>query len=194
MGKAIYDDRALENLSRKTKRNVIKAIDNATPEDYVKGLTWYQARHELLEDLASEYRYPVDQVAAVMAVTSPQLSYAKNRQTTVEILEGKSPQNGIHSGIAKAYDVLASGDTDTYVRGPKVRSFFRNLANPMCPESVTIDIWMSRVAGFTEPKELARKGAYQAIAKGIKRAAKAKGILPNQAQAIAWIAMRGSDV
>lgn len=168
----------------------LSAVERATPEQYLDGLTWYQHANAMLEEWALDFECGLDLVAAAMATLSPQCPYAWNVQDTLRLLEGRGTRYAIRRNADKALQVLTTGDL-SLVRGPKVTAFFHNLRRPMLYHPVTIDAWMGRMVGMGV-KELARKGAMEALALGVRQAADTLGLVPNQVQAIAWIVTRGS--
>lgn len=192
MGKAIYQEADLERLTDTMHKACMEAVQQATDEQYVVGLTWYQNRQAMLQDWAEYYGRTLDQTAAIMAVLSPQLSYRKNVTAAFNVITDRPPMHGLGLGVRRAQNIADGKPIDDNIGGQKVTAFYRNLRHPMCPESVTIDVWMARVAGLERDKDLERKGAYEAIAEGVRRAASDLGLVPNQVQAIAWIVTRGA--
>jgi hypothetical protein len=192
MGKPIFDQQALATLTDTMESVTLEALSIATDEQYVVGLTWYQNRQAMLQDWAEQYGRTLDQTAAIMAVLSPQVSYRKNVAATFNVITDRPAMHGLGLGVRRAQNIAAGQPIESNIGGKKVRSFFHNLRHPMDHAHVTIDVWMGRLAGLESQKDLERKGAYEAIAEGVRRAAKRVGIVPCQAQAIAWIVTRGA--
>ena len=192
MGKAFYSTDDLERLSATMHEACVKAVSQATNEDYVAGLTWYESRADMLIDWAEQYGRTFDQTAAIMALLSPQLRYQKNATAALNMVLGLAPKHGLGLGVRRAYAVLDGADVRSTIGGQKVKAFFHNLRHPMDGDHVTIDVWMAKLGGLESDKALERKGAYQALAEGVKRAANDLGLIACQVQAIAWIVTRGA--
>jgi hypothetical protein len=68
-------------------------------------------------------------------------------------------QNPAGNGpVATAVEVFRTGNPDEVLGGPKVRSFYNNMANPSDPSNVTIDTWMIRAAADSTPVTIGTHG------------------------------------
>jgi hypothetical protein len=104
--------------------------------------------------------------------------------------------------IVKAWTIInGEQPADEVVSGRKVRSFWRNLADPGTSADVTLDVWMLRAlvpdswtSHYSDPYNfLARKGVYDAISDGVRRSADDRGMMPHEIQATLWCHVRGSS-
>lgn len=107
-----------------------------------------------------------------------------------------------YDGFTKAVEILRGGNPDELLNGPKVRSFYNNIGRPTDNDDVTIDVHM--VQGYANDSEkrndstLMGSPAYHtvqigptpAVADAIRESAAERGIVANQAQAIAWLQWR----
>lgn len=174
--------------------NVLAAVEQATPAQYAEGMAWYQAAHTFAVGLAEEHGLTVEQAAGVIAALSPQLPWDRNL-TYAELLvrTGSAPTLG--RSIRQANAILDGADPLDVLGGAKTRSFFANIFDPDGSHAVTIDRHALDVAlgvkGTDKSRKLIeRKGAYELVADAYRNAAERIGVLPNQAQAIAWVAWR----
>lgn len=133
--------------------------------------------------------------AAVIAILSPRrawrdnvaLAYAWSRGETVRTMGDQ---------VRKLERVRNGEDLDGIVGGPKVRSFWRNLAGDA--SAVTVDIWALRAALASDDVtdddygKLASAGRYDLVAQAYRIVAARYGEAPSTTQAIVWIVTRGS--
>ena len=190
MGKQKYTSAQLADMTTHMRNRVICQVECATPEEWIKGYTWYPNTHDMLREWADETGYSFEQCVGVFAVMSANKGYRQNVVSAWNILSGQAPMFGTGSEHDKSYAIL-DGDM-SMVRGPKVSCFDGNIRHPMSDEWVTIDTIMMGMVGMS-PKELDVKGVRDALKLGIRQAAAILGLLPNQAQAIAWVVTRGND-
>jgi len=120
-------------------------------------------------------------------------------------------------GIGKSYDnyekgvsILRGADPDDVLNGVKVRSFYNNIGNPDDPSDVTVDIQM--VQAFANDKQaensssvmgapsISRKGEGKTeigptplVADVLREVASSYDIIPQQAQAIAWMQWKAEN-
>jgi hypothetical protein len=143
--------------------------------------------------------------AAVIAVLSPGVDWNINkreaRQVLNEEVNGVAPSYGYATygrNVIKARQIIgaeiAELDYAEYVRGPKVTSFWRNIASPDTPNGVTVDFHAYSIATgkrytrnnvprFTALTYTAIAGAYASVARKLD-------VLPQELQAICWLAWK----
>ena len=61
----------------------------ATDEQRERGRQWYATARRLMEDLAADTGYTVEQAVAVLAITSPGAQLTTNLRWTLEALESR---------------------------------------------------------------------------------------------------------
>lgn len=202
----------------------------AKPAQYVADGDWYGRAHELATAWAGTFALPVRVVAGVLAITSPQTSWTRNRQDAHTILVAECQHWSVptpilaerildaqHNGgalttqprrvLENALQMIRTFNVAEYLgKGPKVRSFYSNILDPVGSTDVTVDTHMIRALlgdpdmessgalykaslGCKAPQRKAdgyTDGLYPYFAQAIKDAARALELLPHQAQAIAW--------
>jgi len=81
------------------------------------------------------------------------------------------------------------------IKGRKTFNFFMNLLNPCNPNYVTIDghmvsVWLGRRILLKSKEASLTAKKYTLIAEDYKTVARELGILPNQLQAVCWMAWK----
>jgi hypothetical protein len=179
-------------------RNITKLYRQATADDRVAGRGWYATAREVAESLD-----PADptRAAAVLAVLSPQLSWKRNVTEARNAYAGR-PIKTLGRNADKARRILAGEDPEDVVSGPKVRAFWRTIADPTDPRAVVIDrhaidIAAGRVLGEkTRGGFLGRAGAYDDVCDAYRRAARllskeyGTALSPAAVQATTWVTWR----
>ena len=176
---------------------VERLIAQASPDAW-EAITWYLDAHAWIVGMATEYGRPVAMVAAVTAVLSPRCSWGENKRRVRVVLDNPTnaePWTATLDIERKLWRLLTGDDPLDVLGGRKVRSFYNNLLHPDRAGAVTVDRHAVRVVLGDMPdkvgaKILERIGAYQYIAAVYRTAARRLGILPHEAQAIAWMAWR----
>lgn len=209
-------------------------LDVESEAQLVEDGDWYGRAHELATAWAGAFNLPVHVVAGVLAITSPQTSWTRNRQDAHVILTAEHQYPVVstpilaerildarHNGgaltvqprrvLENALQMIRTFNVDAYLgKGPKVRSFYSNIVDPVGSTDVTVDTHMLRAmlgdpeldaSGPTYKATLACKapqrkadgytdGLYPYFAQAIVDAARMARLRPNQAQAIAWCQWR----
>lgn len=182
--------------------NLEAAFLQHDPIDYESGLMAYKQYNRLMQMLADKYYCSIEQVTAVFVSTSPNNDYMNNLRSTVSILEGwknGDPLERItistyHHCRTRAWKYL-TGEWDfwTKTKGPKIKSFYKNIIDPSSHEHVTIDGHM--VGAWAGRRILMKEVAhtrfnYETIANDAKSVAKMYGLVPCELQAIIWFAWK----
>ena len=160
-----------------------------------RGRQWYPAAREWAERLAAETGRTVEQVVAVLAITSPGAQLVSNVRWTEDIIRGKVATAGRfpNANAPKIAGVLASPEAAAeYVRGPKVGPFHRAILGDT--SALVLDRWaiyaatgersdeaVGKVAS-TKRRELV-EAAYRALARRV-------GITVRDLQAVIWLQVR----
>lgn len=189
-------------------RRILKWHDKATLEQLESGTGWYLEARYFAGDLAHSTPYSVEQVAALIAVLSPQVSWENNQQAAVKAVDlhlagdwdGESlpGYSGYRINARKAKRIL-DGDIDALV-GPKVTAFYNAIRGDLT--DVVIDIWAIRaarpkdinVAKLFRDDEMPNMPERRAVVEAYKRAAALRGVAPSEMQAIVWTVIRDSGV
>jgi hypothetical protein len=159
---------------------------------------WYDGAHSICADIATDTGYETSQVAGVLAAFSPQTGWSENIRLARQACESdRSDRISGHTtnACAKVSKILFAGRApEEVLGGRKVRSFYRNVLHPDVPGAVTVDRHMIDLLvgrrGAVNDRVLERIGAYNYAAALIRGAAREAGILPNQLQAVVWLAWR----
>lgn len=204
-------------------RNVTRVFRAASAEDLSAGRDWYARASRLARELADSlpadhaHHGDIDRAAAVIAVLSPRLPWPMNVRVARQayaiaarddfwstlVMTYTQDLPVLKGNARKAGMLLATTDpTDEIVRGPKVRAFWRTIADPTDPRAVVvdrhaIDVAVGRVTDDpTRGRILGRVGAYDAVAQTYLRAARilsrelGEPITPAEVQAVTWTTWR----
>lgn len=182
----------------RTKTNVEAARANfralyalATPDEIASGRAWYDSARETIVQWANASGRSVANVAALVAVLSPQCDWERNLAAAFALLNGDTVGAGpLPTSVEKARRVLDENLTDTRAvmpTGNKVAAFAANLAGDN--DAVTIDTHMVE-ASRNSPDAIAsfpKDAAYAQLAFAVKLAADEVAESPAALQAIVWV-------
>lgn len=175
-------------VSHRTMRaRILRALENATPADVEAGDAWYRRARETSYDIAVESGLELRAAAGVIAAWSPRNQWIRNVSAARSTARGDHA-GGLEASRAKAEAIARGADPLEVLSGRKTAAFYRNIIGD--ESAVTVDVWAARVAGVSEAA-LARRGAYDAVQRAYRAAARARGMTPARAQATAWIVIRG---
>lgn len=176
--------------------NLASVYAQATPETIVEGRAWYELGAVTIAGIASRTGRTFDQVASLVAVTSPRRHWNQNLAIAEQLALGSSLEGLFADQVVKCRHILAdpTGAVD-WVRGEKVSRFRRNLAGDQTV--VTVDIWAIRAAladltlGETDYKYLVGTPTrYRIVEEAYQLAARRAGHSPAVFQAIVWVIVR----
>lgn len=183
-----------------SRANIRRIMQKADDIDISEGRVSYFRYNEVIRGLADHYSTPFPIAAAVFAALSPNVGYVGNLRSAATVLKGFSEGVPVdHVKVAtynhcrdRAYSYLEGVDFLKTTKGPKIRSFYLNILNPMDPAPVTIDghavnIWRGRRINL---KAVVGNFRYNDIADDYRAIAKELGLIPNQVQAITWFAWK----
>lgn len=186
------------------RRNIRSAILRASAAEYAEGKSWYPTAGRLAAVIADATASDVATAGAVIAALSPRNPWAWNvadayavlthaqRPTTRDGNAAKLPRVTTFNSNRDRAISFAAGASDWTSAAPKVRSFVANIMGDY--RAVTVDVWAIRCAtGGALDAVPSRKGAYQRVADAYRAVAAELGILPAEAQAIAWVVCRNAD-
>lgn len=168
----------------------------ASPDTIRAGLAWYALAADVAGALGEHYRVPAWAVAGVIAALSPNTGWSDNVRRAHKAIAawhaGLDPADvsiGLGKNVRKAWAILEGAHPLDVLGGPKVRSFYANIAGDWGP--VTVDRWAilavdpEYTGGTPTPAQYAR------YAEAYTRAAALVGLTPAQFQAIIWVHVRG---
>lgn len=188
---------------RTAVRRISATLAKATPSDVAAGLTWYGDAGNTVQAIADATGLTRGHAAAIIAQLSPRTTWQRNKSAAWHVASGQdgNPVGAMSANVARARVAMAQRDGAralATVKGPKVASFARNILGDT--DAVTIDVWAARVAlapnwqrGAAKAefeRTLGRAGVYDALAMAYRAAARAAGLEPSAAQAIAWVVVR----
>ncbi len=172
--------------------------------DKREALTAYPRYNEMMRRIANAYGQPLSAVTAAFCALSPNSDYFGNLRSLVSVLKGLQDGTPPHLITVSTYNAckdraisyLQGTPFDTPDRGLKTKSFYRNILDPECPRSVTIDGHV--VAAYIGDDSLTMSNAgigktqYADISIVVSALAAHEGLLPNQMQAAIWFARKRS--
>lgn len=185
-------------MKRGNVKNIMRVMNAADVNDINEGRLSYFRYNEVLTNLADYYGVPFDKTVAVFAALSPNSDYQGNLRSAASVLKGFI--EGVDVELIRvtsynhcrdrAFSYLGGVDFLATVTGKKIRSFYRNILNPMDPDPVTIDghavnIWRGRRAGNLRQVASGHFN-YETVTVDYRTVAARVGLLPNQVQAITW--------
>lgn len=196
-------------LTGRVSELLLDANDN--PSQLAFDADWYGRAHELCTAWAGSFGLPVSVVAGVLAITSPQTSWTRNRQDAHVILTAERLFRSVPTPVLAerildarhndaslttqprrvleaALQMIRTLDVRSQLgRGPKVRSFWSNICDPEGSTDVTVDTHLIR-ALLGDPDMDGSGATYRASlgckAPRRKSAGYSDGLYPYFAQAI----------
>ncbi|MDE2101469.1 MAG: hypothetical protein KGL39_29760 [Patescibacteria group bacterium] len=168
---------------------------SADPSAVKRGRHWYRTARRECRAIAQDTGYSVAQVAAVMAITSPDAQLVTNIGWTRVACEsdgavtvGRYPGNMMPKIRAALGDRCRPGQ---YATGPKVSAFYRGIMGDR--DALVVDRWAAFAAGYPRSAKLTTK-ARREIERAYHEAASRVGESLRDFQAIIWIAIRESTL
>lgn len=188
-------------------RNVTRAFRNASVADLIEGRDWYERARNLARELDP---HDIERAAGVIAALSPLTPWSRNQELarlayTLHNTLGLGTGEGLptlNRNGRKVAQILQGGDPDDILKGPKVRAFWKAIADPFAADAIVIDrhaidVSLGHVTDDeTRGRIVGRVGAYEAIASAYRQAAKIlsrelkRDIVPSEVQAVTWLYWR----
>lgn len=180
-----------ETLIRRMTANIEARRARADEATEALGADWYAEGRLMAHTVGNG-----DEIlgAAVIAILSPRRQWRENVALAYAWARGEEVRT--MGDQLRKLARIGIDDLDDIVGGPKVRSFWANLAGDS--NAVTVDIWALRAALASDDVtdddygKLASAGRYEACAEAYRRVARRFGEAPSTTQAIVWIVERGS--
>ena len=185
-----------------TLTNLLCVFEQATPQEVIEGMAWYDAAHELARRLCERYGVSLDVASGVIAALSPRSRWERNITDAERLIAAyvvdedpmTVPVTTFHRNKECAIRILEAGTRHGVLSGPKVCAFADNVENPTC-DTVTVDshVWNAwvghrEIRGGSGPKITPKR--YRECAAGYQKVAALYGIRPSQAQSIIWLAWK----
>jgi hypothetical protein len=183
--------------------NLDQLLECASAEQWDAGKTWYTRTHDYAVELSGKYNLSLEQTAGVLAVLAPMNNWERNMQDAVSVIECYLDDGCIDevkvatypANKEKAYQIVATGDVEAYVRGNKITAFYNNILNAYDETElgVTVDMWAARaLVGMPGDKTDLNlsDSAYGKAAEAYRLKAEQHNLLPKQLQAVVWVVVR----
>jgi hypothetical protein len=176
-------------------------LDRADADDVAEGRLAYRRYNAVMADFAECYGVELGRVVAAFVALSPNSDYFGNLRSLASVLCYRdAPAERVTVSTYNHCKLRAlgyvNGDVDflATVKGPKIRSFFLNIVDPVDPMPVTVDghIHAAWLAERLTMKEAIIRGRrqYEAIAADVRELAASAGMIANQVQAAIWYARK----
>lgn len=172
--------------------NVVKDANNANDL-----LAWYGIARSWCADVALDFGLETRQVAGIVAVFSPQLSWEKNKFTAREFMrryvagESFAGLMAYKANVAKACRIMDGEAPESVIGGRKVSSFFNNIMGDT--STVTVDRHALHIALYGVDGADEKSGSitptdklYSMVEIAYRTVAENVGIAPMALQSITW--------
>ena len=180
--------------------NIRRLIDSADADQINQGIHWYPDAHATIADRLAVPGVTMRQAVGVVSALSPLTEWSLNlRQAESLIVRDIDPPKLNYSTVRLARRFLGGYSPDVHYRSiesmkryPKTASFYRNILDlDSDRHTVTVDshmasAWFDGGSSYRNNIKIT-SNLYHAIASDIRTAARERGFIPYQAQAIAWI-------
>ena len=181
--------------------SILKTLADCTAAEWHHGRTWYRTAHRFCNKVAALTGKRPDTVAAVIARLSPQVSWADNKSAALEICgngAGDACGRCYPDNVLRAEEIASANDSATIAaqvlplkgyKRPKISAFYRNITQPQCAQSVTVDTWAARIwiGNCEAPAQRISANESARIQRDYIAAAELCSLLPQELQAITWI-------
>lgn len=182
--------------------NILTVLDQATDEDIVSGMYWYNAANALAWELD---HVDIRRSAGVIAALSPRLLWDKNveyariayslKGYNVDEVENYIPtlRNSRRKALAMVNGALPR---DVLGNGLKTNAFYDNILRPYDSQRVTVDKHAYCIANGERTgykNHTITNKEYLAIEKAYVDAAWETDLMPFQVQAITWVTWRRTN-
>ncbi len=179
---------------------ILSVLADCTAPEHSNGRAWYRRANRFARKVGALTGKRPETVAAVIARLSPQCTWKDNKQAALLVCAGEivSGVTCYPDNILRAESIAAADDDETIAlevlprkgfKRPKISAFYRNIAQPDCAHTVTVDTWAARIwVGDCEAPTVRISAKESATIQGDYRAAAdIAGLLPQELQAITWV-------
>lgn len=166
---------------------------NADADTLQRGREWYAAARRECAAIAAETGYTVAQVAAVMAITSPDAQLTTNIAWTRAVCSNIRKRVGKYPNAQRPKILAALRDAENpgqYATGPKVSAFYRAIVGD--ESAMVVDRWAAFAAGHEQRDKVPGVKVRRVIEDAYRTAAANVGETVAAFQAIVWIVVRES--
>lgn len=158
----------------------------------VAGSEWYPRVQDMAHELARAFDVSLESAASVLAAFSPLTPWARNVFLATEFFHGRATPT-LPTSIAAAERSLTMGFAAFGKDATKTHAFARNIAGDL-DGFVTIDSHMVKASGIGGPAKVNNDAEYMLLSQAVIEVAEEFALQPAVAQAIIWVAVRGSAV
>jgi hypothetical protein len=179
-----------------TVATLLALYESADADTVRRGREWYAAARRECRKIARDTGYSVKQVAAVMAVTSPDAQLRTNIAWTRKACESRGTDKvGKYPNMQRPKVIGALADADNpgqYATGPKVSAFYSAIIGD--ESAMVVDRWAAFAAGYPERDRIRSLPVKirRVIEAAYREAASLVGETVAAFQAIVWIVIRES--
>lgn len=183
-----------------TKENVLDMYSRASFYAWSTGMGWYEVANDTAKSMDKRFHRSAGVIAALSPMNEWENNVAKARALyaidgQVVPIKGQPNGFGLGDNVRKAVRIMRGEDALDVLGGPKVRSFYLTIVDPMADTDPVIDRHAFDIAiGMrTKPEVksiLSRKGVYDSFVRVYREAALDLNLTPRQVQAITWTAFK----
>jgi hypothetical protein len=141
--------------------------------------------------MADLHEYRLENVVGAFSALSPRITWNKNCEALVGLLEDGETHLGFQYNVRKAKNLLHAADPlkDLNAKGwsHKTHEFAKAILG--CTNAVVLDTWMLRIMGYPKIK---RWHQYETQARQVRLASSLVGERPAHFQATLWIKERNN--
>lgn len=179
-------------MQKQIETKLVELLAQSTPENYQRGLAWYEVAHLHAQALSDEFELPLFKVCGVIAALSPNNKWERNLIDTRLFLANPSLDTKVCTFLGqrkKALRILLDASKPSEVKailgGRKTISFYSNIYKFNTSKEVTVDLWMFRIGELKKAKK-----NYEVISDAVLEVSQENNMLPHQLQAIVWSVVR----
>lgn len=178
--------------------NINNAISTAPSDVLKEGTLWYPKAHEIADVIS---KGDVEKSAGVIAaLSSAGGEWERNVRDAEHFMRHGVPMGGskVTAEQVRAATRIREGEhfRDVLPKGLKTANFAELIANPNNEHAVVVDTHHADIAGGLKmpwknaDRGLGSVGRYDTIADATRIVAQRRGMLPSEAQAIAWVSWK----
>lgn len=181
------------------KGNIRNTIDRATSDQVARGVNWYPIGHQIADTISRGN--PEKGAGVIAALSGGGTEWGENVRVAEHFMKhGRLPEKhgskATSEQINQATRIYEGEDfRNVLPRGLKTYNFAELLANPHHETAIAVDTHHHDLGtGLKMPwktdRGLSSLGRYNTFADATRMVAKEKGMLPHEAQAVAWTAWK----